>query len=73
MDPYILPVKELVNNLDIDKETVEIFAIVCSTVVAVAAMVFDGAVGDAVGTLLLTGGTALVSYYVGLKKCEVKK
>lgn len=54
--------------MDLDKEAVQVVAIVGGVVVAVAAMIFDGEVGNAVGTLMLTGGTALVSYYVGSKK-----
>lgn len=55
-------------KLDLDKEVVECVAIAAASVVVVAAMVFDGSVGDAVGTALLTGSTAFVSYYAGQKR-----
>ena len=57
-------------KLDLDKEVVEVVAIVCASTVAVCAMIFDGSVGDAIGTVLLTGGASWVSYLIGLRKCE---
>lgn len=55
-------------GLDIDKETVQCVAIVSAAVIVVAAMIFDGAVGDAVGTAILTVSSAFVAYIGGLKR-----
>jgi len=65
-------VKEGSDRMDIDKETVQVVAIVAAAAVVVAAMIFDGSVGDAVGTVLLTVSTAVVSYVAGMKKGESK-
>jgi len=55
-------------RLDLDRETVQVVAIVSASAVVVCAMIFDGAVGDAIGTVLLTASTAVVSYLAGMKK-----
>lgn len=57
-------------GLDIDRETVQCVAIVSAAVVVVAAMIFDGAVGDAIGTTLLTCASAFVAYISGYKRGE---
>lgn len=55
-------------KLDTDKEIVQVVAIIAAAVVVVAAMLFDGKVGDAIGTVILTGSTAVISYYAGQKR-----
>jgi|WetSurMetagenome_2_1015567.scaffolds.fasta_scaffold73684_4 hypothetical protein len=72
IDPILIQeqIKELNDKMDLDKEFVQVIAIVSAAVVVVAAMIFDGEVGDAVGTILLTGGAAAVSYLVGKSRCD---
>jgi hypothetical protein len=74
-DPILIQeqIKEFNDTMDIDKEAVQIVAIIGGVVVAVAAMIFDGEVGNAVGTVILTGGAAAVSYLVGKARCEDEK
>jgi len=60
-------------KMDIDREAVQVVAIIGGVVVAVAAMVFDGEVGNAVGTVILTGGTAAVAYLVGKARTDNDK
>ena len=69
MDPALIQelIKEGNHKMDLDKESVQVVAIVAASAVVVAAMIFDGAVGDAVGTVLLTGATAVVSYLAGAR------
>jgi hypothetical protein len=52
-------------NMDVDKEMVQVVAIIGGVTVAIAAMLLDGSVGDAIGTVILTGGTAAVAYLAG--------
>ena len=61
------------DKVDMDKETVQFAAIICGTTVAVAALVFDGELGYAMGTSILTLGGTAVGYLFGKKDCEVKE
>jgi hypothetical protein len=75
-DPILLQeqIKEFNDNMDKGKETVQVVAIIGGVAVAISAMLLDGAVGDAIGTMILTGGTAAVSYYFGKARgCDEKK
>lgn len=54
--------------MDMDKETVQLGAIVCGTVIAVAALVFDGELGYAMGTGLMTAAGTAAGYLFGSNK-----
>jgi len=55
--------------MDLDKETVQVVAIGAGTVVAVAALVFDGELGNAIGTGILSFGGMIVGYLFGKGTC----
>lgn len=57
-------------KMDIDKETVQVVAVIGGVVIAVAALVFDGDLGYAMGTGIMTLASGAVGYIFGSKKCE---
>jgi len=60
-------------KMDMDKETVQVVAIVGGVTIAVAALVFDGELGYALGTGVLTLASSVVSYIFGQKSCLKKE
>jgi len=60
-------------KLDMDKETVQVVAIVAGTAVAVTALIVDGEIGMAVAMGLMPTITGIAGYLFGVKKCEVAK
>ena len=63
--------------MDIDKETVQVVAIVAGTVVAVTALIVDSEIGMAVAMGLMPTVTGVAGYLFGIKRCadeaEVQK
>lgn len=57
-------------KLDMDKETVQVVAIVAGTAVAVTALIVDGEIGMAVAMGLMPTITGIAGYLFGVKKCE---
>lgn len=61
-------------KMDIDKETVQLAAVVGGVVIAVASLIFDGDLGYAMGTGVLTMAGTAVGYLFGSKSGkEVEK
>ena len=60
-------------KFDVDKELVQLAAVVCGTVIAVAALIFDGDLGYAMGTGILTMAGTFGGYIFGVKKSEVNE
>lgn len=60
-------------RMDVDKEAVQLAAIISGTVIAVAALVFDGELGYAMGTGILTMAGTYGGYIFGVKRCEDEK
>jgi len=58
---------EVIKLMDMDKECVQAIAIVCGTIVGVAALVYDGELGYAMGTGLLALASGAVGYLFGSK------
>jgi len=59
-----------VKKLDMDKETVQVAAIVAGTAVAVTALIVDGEIGMAVAMGMMPMITGIAGYLFGVKKCE---
>lgn len=57
-------------KMDVDKETVQVVTVIGGVVIAVAALVFDGDLGYAMGTGIISLASAVVGYIFGSKKCE---
>ena len=57
------------DKMDIDKELVQVVAVVGGVIVAVAALVFDGELGYAMGTGIMTIASAMAGYIFGAKRC----
>ena len=60
-------------RMDVDKEAVQLAAIISGTVIAVAALVFDGELGYAMGTGILTMAGTYGGYIFGVKRCADEK
>jgi len=56
--------------VEADKEVVQIVAVVAGTIVAVAALMFDGDLGYAMGTGILTLAGTVSGYWWGLRSGE---
>lgn len=56
--------------MDIDKEVVQVVALVAGTVVAVTALIVDGEIGMAVAMGLMPTMTGIGGYLFGIKRCE---
>jgi hypothetical protein len=50
---------------DLDKESVQALVVVCGTVIAVAALLYDGELGNALGTGVLSMAGVVVGYLFG--------
>ena len=57
-------------KMDIDKETVQVVAIIAGTAVAVTALIVDGEIGMAVAMGLMPTITGVAGYLFGIKRCE---
>lgn len=57
-------------KMDIDKEMVQVVAIVSGTAVAVTALIVDGEIGMAVAMGLMPTITGIAGYLFGVKRCE---
>ena len=57
-------------KMDIDKETVQVVAVAGGVIISVAALVFDGDLGYAMGTGILTIASAMAGYIFGKGTCE---
>ena len=57
-------------KMDIDKETVQVVAVAGGVIIAVAALIFDGDLGYAMGTGILTIASAMAGYIFGKGTCE---
>jgi hypothetical protein len=60
-------------KFDVDKELVQLVTVICGTLIAVAALIFDGDLGYAMGTGILTMAGTFGGYIFGVKKCEVNE
>lgn len=70
MDPWgISDVCEMVRKMEMDKETVQVVAIVSGTVIAVASLVLDGDLGYAMGTGILSLFSGVMGYVFGRGGC----
>ena len=58
------------SKMDIDKETVQVVAVVGGVIIAVAALVFDGDLGYAMGTGVISIASAMAGYIFGKGMCE---
>jgi len=56
--------------MEMDKETVQVVAIAAGTTIAVAALVFDGELGYAMGTGILTLAGTISGYWWGVSSCK---
>lgn len=56
--------------MDLDKETVQVVAVIGGVIVAVASLVFDGDLGYAMGTGIITLAGSVISYQYGVKMCQ---
>lgn len=56
--------------MEMDKETVQVVAIAAGTTIAVAALVFDGELGYAMGTGILTLAGTIGGYWWGVSSCN---
>lgn len=52
-------------KVEIDRELVQVVTVVCGTIVAVACLAFDGELGYAMGTSILTGAGTFLGYVFG--------
>jgi len=58
------------SKMDIDKEAVQIVAVVGGVAIAVTALIVDGDIGYAMGTSVLTIASAMAGYIFGKGACE---
>lgn len=56
--------------LDIDKEAVQVTVVICGTVIAVGALLFDGELGNAMGMGIMSLAASVVGYLFGVKSCS---
>jgi len=57
-------------KMDIDKETVQVVAVVGGVIIAVAALLFDGELGYAMGTGIMTIAGSVAGYIFGKTAAE---
>lgn len=57
-------------KMDVDKEMVQVVAIIAGTAVAVTALIVDGEIGMAVAMGLMPTITGVAGYLFGIKRCE---
>ena len=57
-------------KMDIDKETVQIVAVVGGVAIAVTALIVDGDIGYAMGTGIISIASAVAGYIFGKGACE---
>jgi len=59
--------------MDIDKEFVQVVAVVGGVIIAVASLVFDGDLGYAMGTGIIAIASGAAGYIFGKSMCEEVK